>query len=965
MKNVKKLLKKAMVFTLAASMLVGTPLTASAAGIRGVYSISDGINENESGTGTVTNTDTGSGVLNANDAKIMGIVLDKETVNAVKGKKETLKATVIVDGEFKNAAEKEDVLNKLSKKIKWELSNADGSKDTNPAATVGISSSVADRTVVELNPKKGTPKDMAIRVTAKIDGSYYFVKDEAGNVVVKEYTNKVGTYTAYADVTVKEYTDELIKAPMDTAYVKHTLDMKEYITRKPATANDEITWSSTNTKVATVTADGVVTFKKVNTKENESGELELTKDADACQIIAVGERGGKATAKWDVMVVAGVQSSKIEIIDEITKSTFNGKKTSVDLRDDNDDWPKEVDVQMYKTMKVVVGADKKTAATDEADAIAGQKNGKYTVKNVAVANDATYYVVVKTEDGAEELEAHTLYITDTVTWTSNKPAIVSVKDNPGDNDTGAVLTAKSVGKAVITAKASSGKTDKLTVTVTATLDGLAIAVGVDDDEHIMSADMDSYTGKSYQLYARKDPAQSKDAVKWSIAKVVKLDENRNPVQKNGKDVMIANPNATINAKGVLTIKPTLDPKYADVTVQLQSAKKVKPSEDANGNPIKDYVYADDLIVKVEQSSIDGINVYEKQEDGTDSEIIASVGLDKSNKVKQNLLVLDKKSNTRTISVPKNKTYVARPVESKIDGYDTFDSADTLTWTTSNAKIASVEPAEDGTAKITANANGTATITVSGVRAVKDNKGNLKASAIKTTFKVSVKQPVKTVTLNKPSFVLNEKVNKKGEQQNQKVALKATLGPKGVDKKAAVHWSVKKNGEVLEPTAALGLKNKKDAEITAANISVNLPTPKVGDEFEITATTDSGASAKSTVKIVEKTNNVVIKNDDGVDFVEYDYKPDGTTVKKTYKNTKWLEAGDTTHMNVLVGVKTGNDVELKKAGTENREDVTYTVNKKGIVRVDDNGNVYALKAGKVTITAKTPLGKKATLTVVVK
>ena len=33
--------KKAMVWTLAASMLVSTPLTASAAGLRDVYSVSD------------------------------------------------------------------------------------------------------------------------------------------------------------------------------------------------------------------------------------------------------------------------------------------------------------------------------------------------------------------------------------------------------------------------------------------------------------------------------------------------------------------------------------------------------------------------------------------------------------------------------------------------------------------------------------------------------------------------------------------------------------------------------------------------------------------------------------------------------------------------------------------------------------------------------------------------------------
>ena len=175
MKNVKKLLKKAMVFTVAASMLVGTPLTASAAGIRDVYSIQDGSGsdeEKESGTGTVSNTDTGSGVLVDNDAKIIGIVLDKENVNAEKGKKgQFLKATIVLDGEIYKKDENgkevnvtEEVRKKLASKIRWELSFADGSKDENPAATVGIKSptdengKIIDKTIAEVNPKKGTKK---------------------------------------------------------------------------------------------------------------------------------------------------------------------------------------------------------------------------------------------------------------------------------------------------------------------------------------------------------------------------------------------------------------------------------------------------------------------------------------------------------------------------------------------------------------------------------------------------------------------------------------------------------------------------------------------------------------------------------------------------------------------------------------------------------------------------------------
>ena len=89
MKNMKKLLQKAMVFTLTAAMLVGTPLTASAAGLVGLYKIEDqwGNNVDENGnktdvihgnsnTGTVTSTGSRTAVLD-NEGTILGISLSE------------------------------------------------------------------------------------------------------------------------------------------------------------------------------------------------------------------------------------------------------------------------------------------------------------------------------------------------------------------------------------------------------------------------------------------------------------------------------------------------------------------------------------------------------------------------------------------------------------------------------------------------------------------------------------------------------------------------------------------------------------------------------------------------------------------------------------------------------------------------------------------------------------------------
>lgn len=955
MKNVKKLLKKAMVFTVAASMLVGTPLTASAAGIRGVYSVSDGTNDDidhegdSSHTGTVTNTDTNtnSGVIKDNDANIIGIVLDKDYVNAEKGVKETLKASIVIDGDLVDGDKTQDaIIKELENKIKWEVTYADGTTVQNNVAAnkvLSIAASAADRTVATLNPRQGTKAGEEMIVKATIDGSYRFYKDEAGNIVkeeLKEGYNKTEDYTAKAKVFIKEYSEALVFDgdpatevidEMPTPYLKHVLDLNDYLVRTPATANDTITWISSDTKVATVTAAGVVTFKKVGSSD----------------IYAVGEKGVKAV--WTATVEAGTPASKVVIIDPQSeredKLFANGKnqtkKSDVDIHDDGN-WEKDAEVVMYAKVKAAVDADGKPVKYVE-DLIGSRESDgswkKITSRTVELEEGTAYIEVSK--DNKSYVVKDSWEITDTITWTSNKPAIVSVDGKDRD----AVMYANGVGTAVITAKASNGKSDKLTVAVKATLASLDITNTEDE----------LFSGQSLQMTFDRDPEENKDGVKWSIAKVGKYKNGEPELDSKGNQKQMNHPNASINSKGVLTIKPKLDlsqDEYQVVTVVLQS-KTTKTVKNEDGKDVKVPLAEDTYDITISQSSIDGITV--KDDTGKP---IANVVLD-GTKLKTNKDIA-KADNTTEISVPKNRTYTATVTESeKYEG-----GADTLTWKTSNAKVASITYAADGTAKITANAKGTATITVSGVRVTEKN-GKESAGVIKTTFKVSVKQPVKTITLNKPSVVLNQKNDKKGNAQNQKVALKATLGPKGVNTKEAVHWSVKQNGTELEATKDLGLLDKNSAEITKTSVSVNLPTPQVGDVFEITARTDSGAFATSTVTIVNKTTSVAIASEGlGTDKKPVLFK--GKDGKNEKDNVKTAVVGDEFKMYpcINIGKNAKDDTDFYTAGTNDCENVTYSVNKKGIVSIDSDGTVHAINKGTVTITAKTPLGKKATLKVIV-
>lgn len=93
------------------------------------------------------------------------------------------------------------------------------------------------------------------------------------------------------------------------------------------------------------------------------------------------------------------------------------------------------------------------------------------------------------------------------------------------------------------------------------------------------------------------------------------------------------------------------------------------------------------------------------------------------------------------------------------------------------------------------------------------------------------------------------------------------------------------------------------------------------------------------------------------------KLNGNIEEMSTKMYAFVNIGTTTKADDAVW-KTAGDSGEADGKLFAAENVTYSVNKKGIVSIDKDGNVFALTKGKVTITAKTPMGKKATLTVTV-
>lgn len=947
MKNMKKLLQRAMVFTLTAAMLVGTPMTASAAGLADVYTIQKpGVTDdpdptvNTTGTGTVTNTETGSSALTENESRIRGIVLDKDTVEAEKGIEETLTAEIVLD---QNSADANDAVNpdelkKLNNKIVWKIGRLDNGKfvqDTEMSKILGMKVDTAEenwnRNKVTLIPKQGTAAGKEVYIQASINGSYYLEKDEAtGKYSTYEYAEDMGELTALAKVSVKEYTESLAwtwggdatKAPK--AYKDHKIDLNKYLVRDPATANDTITWAVApkEKNAVTISDTGVLTVKKAGV---------------GFTAYAMGERCPRLA--WTVEATeAGVQATAVELWSLKTDGTWNEKITKavpVDVggtaNEDNEDKEIKVKAKLFVSKSVVVKADGNPATTQD-DAEAGKKNNKYSVKNIKLTEGDQFIEANKTKDGlvtpaGSDSVVQTLVVTDDVTWEIpvKQAGIASVVADPANDRLATIKVSKDAtpGTANITAKTPK-KSAKMSVKVSATLIDLEIT----NDE------TELYSGQTLQMSYKRNPAGNKDSVKWSIEKV------------GGK----ANPNATINGKGLLTIKPTVTD-GAKVTVVLTSPKKGTRGEKTASK---------DIIVK--QSSIDGITVTEVNP--RENYRIAEVGLDNKGRVVQKVRVT--KDTPTQLDIPVNARYEIDVVQgaNTAEGFTKDIAKNTLTYKTSSKKVAEITNSSNGKLTITPKAPGTATITVSGIRATA-NKGKVTGKAISTTFKVTVSQPVTNISLSKSNIVLAEN-QKSGQYKDLKISgLKVTFGPKAANKKAekAIRsWEYRKwTGEGWTTWATI--KNNK-GNVTSASLSYTLKAPKAGDVYEVRVTSATGLQKTATVTVVSPTTELTIAS--GAIVKPED--PPMTYAEGNKKNTKYIELGKSIDYIPYVNIGTRNDPKWYAVGTDGEGFLadtiaSCTVNKKGIVSINpQTGKIRALKEGKVTITFKTNTNKSAKLNI---
>lgn len=418
MKNMKKLLQKAMVFTLTAAMLVGTPLTASAAGLVDLYKVEDTYGdtvsqdgENDTVTGTVTNTvtETTTGVLQL-DENIAGIVLSETNVeiemiggyDPADVKKQAKLNVTIVGKDGKELTG--ELVEKLKKKFTWKS---------------------GDSAVVSLRNEKGKNPD-----TKGMTDEMTLVARQGGSATVTvsldDYANNIH-YFATASVVVKQYADKLdfnYKWLDEDGVEGSTLDLDEYVIKEPATASDKITYAIVSD------ADKSATLK------NNMLTLKKNKKDKKVSIIAIGER--VKSKPYEITIKESVPANKIEFYKSDKAGNADGDK----IESKGFQWA----VNTY--------GDVNTKVKD--------KDGEE----------------ITSQDFVAKLIPKSGTCNDRITsWTSKKPDIVSVKEvvsGEGRKNTQVKLSAKSAGTANITAKTASGKSQTFKVVVSANLTDIEI-----------------------------------------------------------------------------------------------------------------------------------------------------------------------------------------------------------------------------------------------------------------------------------------------------------------------------------------------------------------------------------------------------------------------------------------------------------------------------------------------------------
>ena len=667
MKNMKKLLQKAMVFTLTAAMLIGTPLSASAAGLVDLYKVVDNFGKDygehdpdNSATGTVTNTttDTKSSVLDLGSAAIAGIMIKESDVelNLTDRKEETL--TVV----FVNENGEEIPDEKLSEML--------GHKDADDKEVKGeeILASLKKRftwrtdknTVVSLVPKKNGMTD-TMGIKAKTGGRAVVT------VELNDYANDIH-YKASVNVSVEQWATDLVidnDLLRDEAFAGDSLTLVDYVDVVPSTAGDDVTFAIVSGSKYVTLKNGVLKLKTGSAVGQEF------------QIVAMGKNVSKKSA---MIKINAANPAKTFEFSCGGKGTWNTKKNAYT-------WTVNEDGHELEFTADLKGKDGK-ASSDRIVSWTSKKPDVVAVKNITKDNRNGYRVKLVIADKVDKVQKVSI----TVKTSSGKTGTLSV-------DMKAYLTG--LKKAENPAKVYSGQTVELGITQKFDDKSGKTPAGVCKDNFT-----DAGLTWEFTDYNEGDSAITKK----EMAKVAKLNK------KTG--VLSVNPSITIG-------KGNSAKEIGMLAIKVSNAKAITKTGkyDIGKGEIdnKDNI----ITVPLVQIDITGITIYQNTMVNNDKNILIASSCDGS-KVTNGTT----RAKT-TIAVDATRTFgvVATARDKRgntINNLDGKPIAAALGWTVSNAKLANVTKG-DSFGRVTAIKKGSPNIVISGSTKVKGSYKAIKAT----------------------------------------------------------------------------------------------------------------------------------------------------------------------------------------------------------------------------------------------
>ena len=397
------------------------------------------------------------------------------------------------------------------------------SSDLKVGGTVKLTPTVAPADATNKTVKWTTSDDKVAKVAN--DGT---VTGVAVGTATITCTTEDGSKTATCEVTVKEATVDVTEVSLDKTTADLTLGGS--ITLTPTVApenatNQNVTWTSSDEEVATVTEDGTVTAVGPGTATITCTTEDGEKTASCTVTVTVPVSGVSLNQSKVTITIGSTYTLKPEITPENASDksvTWTSSHTDVATVSE-DGKVTALKVGTTDVLCTTNDGNKKAicyvTVTDKKVAVTGVTLDNTTLD---ITTGSTYQLVptVAPNNATDK----------TVTWTSSKPDVATVSDD-------GTVTAKAVGSTTITCKTKDGNK---TATCTVNVSKATVSVtGVTLDKTSLIMDIDG----TYTLKATVAPNDADNKkVTWTTS-----DASIATVSSAGKVTALAKGSATITA----------------------------------------------------------------------------------------------------------------------------------------------------------------------------------------------------------------------------------------------------------------------------------------------------------------------------------------------------------------------------------------------------------------------------------